>query len=208
MKLIVLVIGPESTATRAFTKALSNHDKILGTKNPSEHFDILDPVWFELEHSNLAEAIDKFPKNLEEKLIVTRRSVPHGIRPGENAKYMSFPNIELFFKLCNSLGYNIFILVTSRSPLPNLFSTVKNRKSVEGNFKKAFNQYQFSYRKIFQLINIYNIPYFLISVEAFIVDKSKLIMSLHKYFELDYKNIEVETKTKLNDQYYDKYLNS
>lgn len=208
MKLIILVIGPESTATRAFTKALSNHEEILGTKNPSEHFDILDPVWFELENSNLAEAIKKFPENLEEKLIITRRSVPHGLRPGVKAKYMSFPNIKLFSKLCNSIGYKIFVLVTSRSPLPNLFSIVKNRKSVDGNFIKAFNQYQMSYRKIFQFIDLHNIPYFIISVESFMIDKSKLIRSLHKYFELSNKKIEVETKTNLNDLYYDKFLNS
>lgn len=208
MKLIVLVIGPESTATRAFTKALSSHEEILGTKNPSEHVDILDPVWFELENSNLGEAIKKFPENLKEKLIVTRRSVPHGIAPGVKAKYMSFPNINLFFKLCNSIGYKIFILITSRSPIPNLFSIVKNRKSVDGNFIKAFNQYQMSYRKIFQFIDLHNIPYFIISVESFLMDKSKLIMSLHRYFELSHKNIDVETKTKLNDSYYDKFLKS
>lgn len=208
MKLIILVIGPESTATRAFTKALSANDKILGTKKAHEHVDILDSVWFELENSNLVEAKKNFPKNSEEKLIVTRRSVPHGIKPGVIAKYMSFPNIDLFIKLCKSLGYNIFILITSRSPIPNLFSIVKSRKSVGGNFNKAFNQYQMSYRKIFQLINAYNIPYFLISLESFILDQSKLILSLHKYFELDYKNIEIETKTKVNDPHYDKFLNS
>lgn len=206
MKLLVLIIGPESTATRAFTEAFSNHANILGTNNAKEHIDILDPVWFELEKNNINEAVKKFPTN-NDKIIVTRRSIPHGIKPGEAAKYMTFPNINMLYQLCKKIEYRLFILITTRSPIPNIISMAKNRRSTNGEVEKAFNQYQMAYKKIFEIINKYQIQYFIISVESFLLDQANLILSLHKYFGIALKDIKTDVKVNINKQHYIEFLN-
>lgn len=206
MKLLVLIIGPESTATRAFTEAFSNHANILGTNNAKEHIDILDPVWFELEKNNINEAVKKFPTN-NDKIIVTRRSIPHGIKPGEAAKYMTFPNIYMLYQLCKKIEYRLFILITTRSPIPNIISMAKNRRSTNGEVEKAFNQYQMAYKKIFEIINKYQIQYFIISVESFLLDQANLILSLHKYFGIALKDIKTDVKVNINKQHYIEFLN-
>jgi hypothetical protein len=202
LKLLVLVIGPESTATRAFTKALCEHDGILGTKNPSEHADILDPVWFQLERNDLFAAISHFPANENAKIIVTRRSIPHGPAPGVSAQFLSCPNIDLLQSLCGELGYQIFVLVTSRSPVPTLLSSVKNRASVGGDIQRAYQQYQMAYRRIFNWVSKHDLEYFLVSAESFSIDKEDLIDSLHKYFGLQVLPKKEYSEKSLNSQYY------
>ncbi len=85
-KTLILIIGPESTATRAFTRAFTQHSKILAAELPSENIDILDDVWYELEHNNEDHALAKFPVNYKKNIIVTRKSVPHCLRPGVSAR--------------------------------------------------------------------------------------------------------------------------
>jgi len=84
-KTLILIIGPESTATRAFTKAFAQHPEILSIDDPSEHIDILDDVWYALETDNEENAVTNFPAN-----------------------YMSFPNTEGLKRVCERLGYQIY----------------------------------------------------------------------------------------------------
>lgn len=205
---LVLVIGPESTATRAFTRAFSQHKDILSTGDPSKHIDVLDDVWLELENRNLQSAIAKFQDKDSAKLVVTRRSVPHGIKPGIAAEYMSFPNVELLQQLCEKLEYKIFVLITSRSPIPNLVSWTNARASVQRDISKAYMQYQMAYKNIFKFINTHDLPYFMISVEGFVLDKKNLINSLHKFFQLEKSEISVKTKVDVNKRRYEQFFAS
>ena len=207
-KTLILIIGPESTATRAFTKAFAQHPEILSIDDPSEHIDILDDVWYALETDNEENAVTNFPANKLKKIIVTRRSVPHGLRPGIAAKYMSFPNTEGLKRVCERLGYQIFILITSRSPIPNLVSWANERASAMRDINKAYMQYQMSYREIFKFIETHDVPYFMVSLEGFILDKGNLIKSLHLYFGLSDKKISIQSKNAVNKRRYDEFFGS
>jgi len=205
-KTLVLIIGPESTATRAFTKAFAQHPKILSAEDPSEHIDLLDDVWYELENNNEEQAVVNFPVNHRKDIIVTRRSVPHGLRPGLAARYMSFPNTNGLKRICDRLGYELFILITSRSPIPNLVSWTNERASAQGEINKAYMQYQMSYREIFKFIEAYNVPYFIVSLEGFVLDKKDLIKSLHLYFGLPNEKISVQSRNNVNKRRYEEYF--
>ena len=205
-KTLILIIGPESTATRAFAKAFTQHPKILSVEDPSEHIDILDEVWYELENNNEEHALANFPVNHKKDIIVTRRSVPHGLRPGMAARYMSFPNTNGLKRICDRLGYELFILITSRSPIPNLVSWTNERASAQGEINKAYMQYQMSYREIFKFIEAYNVPYFIVSLEGFVLDKKDLIKSLHLYFGLPNEKISVQSRNNVNKRRYEEYF--
>ena len=205
-KMLILIIGPESTATRAFTKAFIQHPKILSTEDPSEHIDILDNVWYELENNNEEYALASFPVNHKKDIIVTRRSVPHGLRPGVAARYMSFPNINGLKRICERLRYELFILITSRSPIPNLVSWTNERASVQGDINKAYIQYQMSYREIFKFIDTHDVPYFIVSLEGFILDKKDLIKSLHLYFGLPDEKVSIQSRNNVNKRRYEEYF--
>ena len=205
-KTLILIIGPESTATRAFTRAFTQHPKILAAEDPSEHIDVLDDVWYELEHYNEEQALANFPANHKKNIIVTRRSVPHGLRPGVPARYMSFPNTIGLKRVCEKLGYELFILITSRSPIPNLVSWTNERASAQGEISKAYKQYQMSYRTIFKFIETYDVPYFIVSLEGFILDKKDLIKSLHLYFGLPDKKISIPSRNNVNKKRYKEYF--
>jgi len=205
-KLVILIIGPESSSTRAFTTAFQDHPQIMSCKPAEKHIDLLDEVWFELEHDNLKGAIEKFPKNPNRKIIVTRRSIPHGLRPGLKAKYGSFPNVSLLSELCKSVEYSLFILITSRSPIPNLMSWTQQRASAGKSMLRAYNQYQMAFRRIFSVIEAFDLPYFVTSVECFVLDGQQYIRSLHKFFELKDLQTDPKIKPDLNAKHYDRFL--
>ena len=207
MKLIILITGPESSGTRIFREVFASNNQILNDKKIKNHADILDEFWKNLEEKKITEAIKKFPKNPKNKIIVTRRSIPSGIKPGKSAKYMIFPNLELFIKLSKNMGYEILLLVTSRSPIPNIISMKENRISVNGDTTKAFNQYQAAYRYLFKIIDKYNLIFFLVSIESLVYDKEHLINSLYKYLEITYKKTTFKVKKSINVKYYKDFLN-
>ena len=207
MKLIILITGPESSGTRFFREVFASNNQILNDKKIKNHADILDEFWKNLEEKKITEAIKKFPKNPKNKIIVTRRSIPSGIKPGQNAKYMVFPNLELFIKLSKNMGYEILLLVTSRSPIANIISMKENRSSVNGSITKAFNQYQGSYRYLFKIIDKYNLIFFLVSIESLVHDKEHLINSLYKYLEITYNKSTFKVKKNINMKYYKDFLN-
>ena len=207
-KTLLLIIGPESTATRAFTKAFAQHPVILSIDDPSEHIDILDDVWYALETDNEENAVTNFPANKHNKIIVTRRPVPHGLRPGIAATYMSFPNTDGLKRVCERLGYQIFILITSRSPIPNLVSWTNERASAQRDINKAYIQYQMSYREIFKFIETHNVPYFMVSLEGLILDKRDLIKSLHRYFGLSDIKVSIQSKNTVNKKRYEEFFRS
>ncbi len=213
MKQMILVIGPESSATRAIALAFSNHSEVLslGPSNDSikgnNHADLLDDVWYELEQHNIDKAINLFPRNPLNKIILTRRSVPHGLKPGQNAEYMSFPKLDLLKDLCDCIRYDLFILITSRSPIPNLMSWTNRRQSVQGDFRKAFDQYQMSYKRIFDFVQKRNVNYLILSAEGLVLDKENYIRSLHSFFGLKSNiDISMQTKTDINSERYEEYF--
>lgn len=205
-KKLILILGPESTATRAFTDGFANHNEMLSSHDTNSHFDILDKVWFHLSDKDLKKAQVNFPNNKENKIIVTRRSIPSGKAPGIKAKFLSFPELCLFKELCDNLGYKIFIIITSRSPIPNLESSTKNRSSVDKSFQKAYVQYIETYNYIFNFTKKYSINFLLVSLETYILDNVNFIKSLHKFFNLEIKDINLDIKEDVNKKYYNFYL--
>jgi len=67
---------------------------------------------------------------------------------------------------------------------------------------KAYLQYQNSYRKLFTLINKLDIPYLINSLEGLILDKDKYIKSIHKFLNFNIEEIELNTKSFINEKRY------
>jgi hypothetical protein len=208
MKLMLIVIGPESTATRAFTKAFSHHPEILGTSQANQHVDVLDVVWQHIENGEIFEAKEYVNQHIKKHVVVTRRSVPHSIAVGKPADYLSFPSLKTFIQLCQDTDYHPFLLITARNPIANLYSSAMQRASSKNNVGKALNQYFNAYNQIFELTREYDIPFFIISPEMFILDQDLLIQSLHEFFGLKSIPLKLEIKPKINKKYLQAYVSN
>lgn len=206
---LVLVLGPESTGTRLITALLSRHPEILGTEDAYQHHDILDDVWAELSSERLDEAASRLP-DVDDDVILTRRSFPHGTIPGKSdGCYMDFPEIGLFLSLCRREELEPLALLTSRSPAANLVSWVEERSSPDGNLQKAIRQYQAGYRRIFEVIEAYDIPFFVTSLEGLLADQEAYLNSLVRLIDLAPEFSEFPADKHTNSKRYsriDKYL--
>ena len=69
-------------------------------------------------------------------------------------------------------------------------------------------QYQMSYREVFKFIETHNVPYFMVSLEGFILDKRDLIKSLHRYFGLSDNKILIQSKNTENKRRYEEFFRS
>ncbi len=207
-KKIILVIGPESSATRAFSHALNNHSSIYKTAEPvrNNHSDILDEFWLNIETEDLHKAKELFPEIPSGKIILTRRSIPHGLKPGMKAIYKSCPKLQTFKDLCDDLQYQILLIITSRSLVPNLISWSSERSSANGSFSKAFVQYQMAYREIFKFIEHNDLAYLLVSAESLSLDQEDLIKSIYSILGFSEKNFSIKAKPDLNFDRYKQYF--
>jgi hypothetical protein len=201
-KIICLLIGPESTGTRLFASVLSEHPKVLGTPGATAHLDILDPVWQALEQNRVSEAIRIFPDYTDKQCIITRRSLPHAARPGQPARYMHFVDLGRFNQLCKRMQFGLVLLVTSRSPIPNLYSWTNNRLSAAGSYKRARAQYHASYCHVFDFVRKHRVQYYIVSLEALIMDGQNYVQSLFQLLGLSEYKVGLALNTDINLKYY------
>lgn len=181
----ILVAGAESSGTRIFSKLLSRHPSIKGSTDVLNHDDLLDKVWLGIHNKNPKNIFESIPKDFEEKYLLTRRSMPHGLKPGVAAEFMKFPDINAFCFYLYKLQYKITFLITTRSVVPNLISCVENRASSK-TFHDAYRQYHACYKKIFKVIEFYKFDYFILSLEALLLDKGLYVNSIFDLLELEH----------------------
>ena len=203
---IILVTGPESSGTRIFTEILAQHPDVIGTRNAQDHHDVLDHVWqfvARRESRAAARALAEFPRD---KTVLTRRSMPHGSRPGASAEYRRFPDLDGFTRVCEQAERPLQMLVTSRSPAACLASSVAQRASVAGNYALAGNQYLAAYNEIFRVALLRRVPYLIISVEALVLDGDAYIQSLFSLCKLPAAEVDLHAAGNPNTARYLEFM--
>lgn len=133
MKKLYFVIGPESSGTRLTTRILCES----GCFGDFEHYQRLD------EFVNLNRSLDSIVG--DSKLIVFRRSVPHG------GEFPFVPDIELMF---STYGFDPYILI----PIRNLFELCKSKMKNQGieSMEGAYYAFQHEINFIINTIKEYN----------------------------------------------------
>lgn len=176
---LLLIVGPESSATRLFLEVLSGHPAVKGNPHAvRDHRDALDEVWNALGNGDMDSARARLAELPDRERIATRRSLPHGARPGAPASYLRFPDLEGFADLCRQAGRPLTFLVTTRSAAANLASWTLSRDSTAGRFERAVHQYQAAYRAIFRAIEASDRPFYLLSYEALSSEGEAYVRSL------------------------------
>jgi hypothetical protein len=204
-KKVCLLAGPESSGTRIFNSVLSEHPLILGTPEAMGHLDILDPVWQALEQNDIQRAKAEFPNPMDKTCILTRRSLPHAVQFTNPARYMDFANINGLHKLCRRINCDLILLITTRSAIPNLSSWALNRLSADHSYARAENQYYESYLYLFNFIRKARVNYYLVSLEALLLDGQNYVQSIFKLLNLPHCEVKLDLHTDVNTKY---YLNS
>jgi hypothetical protein len=175
---VILVVGPESTGTRAFTEILSAHPAVAGTHDARTHGDLLDPVWQALVEGDRVEAVTRMRLHAGRPIVVTRRSLPHGPRPGAAAEYRRFPPLQAFLDVTATCGRHPVVLITTRSPLANVVSWARERSSARNDLPAALRQYWAAYRLLFGICAKGTFPFHLLSLEALALEGSEYVTSL------------------------------
>jgi hypothetical protein len=204
-KQLWLLIGPESSGTRILDSALSLHPSVLGSPEAIGHLDVLDEVWQALEAKDVSRAVDAFPDASAVTHIITRRSMPHAHVFGQPAIYMDFPNLKGLLQVCRRLDFELVLLITTRSPIPNLLSWTQSRLSAGRDFNRAKNQYQASYRYLFDFINKHNVTFYFLSLEALLLDQGEYIQSLFQLLGLPEAEVELSLRPAVNQKHYELY---
>jgi hypothetical protein len=202
---LCLLIGPESSGTRVFTSIFSEHPLILGTPEAQGHLDILDGMWQALETKDYKQAMKVFPDYGEKQCIMTRRSLPHALVFGKPAQYMDFSDLWSLKRFCDKMHLELVVLITSRSPIPNLASWTGSRMSVERSALRAKAQYHASYCHIFDFIQKAKVEYYMLSLEALILDGQDFVQSVFELLGLPGHPIQLALKEDVNRKYYGKF---
>jgi hypothetical protein len=175
---VIVVVGPESTGTRAFTEVLSAHPLVAGTHDAHLHGDLLDPVWEALGEGDRVEAARRMRLQSERPIVVTRRSLPHGPRPGAPAEYRRFPPLQAFLDVTATCGRHPVVLITTRSPLANVVSWARERSSARNDLSAALRQYWAAYRLLFGICAKGTFPFHMLSLEALALEGAEYVKSL------------------------------
>jgi len=199
---LALVIGPESSGTRILTAILSQHPKILGTPDASPHGDVLDEVWRQIAQGDVEKAREVFPNPADRECVLTRRSLPHALNVGEPARYMDFSNLAGLHALARQLGLDLILLITTRSTAANLASWTATRSSPGKSLDKARQQYFASYLHIFSFLQETGVPFFLLSLEAFLLDRHEYVQSVFQMLGLDFHPLEITARADVNRSRY------
>lgn len=197
IKKLILVVGPESTGTRWISSVFSSHPMIYGTYG--EHNDTLDKYWLTNRESDFIEAVD-----IDEPILLSRRSIPAGRAPGEKAQFRVFQNFEDLAMMCNKLDISLHVIVTSRSLYPHLNSWTRNRASVERSMVKSVVQYQLVYRYLFEWISKFQLPFFLISLESVLYEGKDFVETTLDFLGLERFSIEINGRKDVNTKHYEK----
>jgi hypothetical protein len=121
MKKLFLVVGPESSGTRLTTRILCES----GCFGDFEHYQRLDE--FVTDHNE-----DLYSIIGESKLVVFRRSIPHG------GEFPFIPDMELMFSFYN---FDPYIIV----PVRNLYELCKSK--IKNNEKTSMEDAYDSFQK-------------------------------------------------------------
>ncbi len=205
---VLLVTGPESSGTRIVTEILAQHPQVFGTRDAQNHHDVLDPVWQLLAHREWRPAVRALADYPRDKALLTRRSMPHGSRPGSSAEYCRFPDLDGFARLCAQAKRPLRMLVTSRSPAACLASSVAQRASVAGSYELAGSQYLAAYNEIFAVAQQQAIPYWIVSVEALVLDGDAYIQSLFRLCKLPIAEVDLRSAGNPNTARYFEFMHA
>jgi hypothetical protein len=181
---VALIVGPESSGTRAYTYGLSQHPDVSGSMRAFDHTDILDEVWCQIHSGNIERAKKEFP-NCNKSLLITRRSMPHARKDAQSANFMDFPHLKRFVRLCKSMDKKVILLITVRNFTANIQSWTEERSSAEGSTWKAITQYNQSYREIFEIICTENVDFQFLSLESLAMEGSMCLRSVYNGIGLD-----------------------
>lgn len=207
MTKVALIVGPESTGTRLFTRILSEHPLTLGTTSQG-HEDILDQAWAKLEAGDMDMAQSYLPDLEGVEYLVTRRTVPHG-RPFIQAEPTDLPNLQEFYLFCLKMKLDLVVLITSRSTAANLASWTLARASPGGDLQVAKQMYQKAYQLIslllFYFADLGEIPFFFLSLEALLLDQQSYIQSIFQLLGLPPHHVEVDYDVEVNRKRYEWY---
>lgn len=204
---LLLVAGPESSATRLFLECLSRHPQVLGhTGAARDHADALDDVWARLGAGDREGARRALRAFADRPVLATRRSYPHGPRPGEPARYLEFVDLEGFAALARSVGRELVVLVPVRSPAAHLASWTARRASTAGDFERAARQYQEAYRAIFRAIDRAGCPFLLLPYEALLSDGEIFLRGVFALLGLDDAPVALEIRRDRNRLAYERAL--
>lgn len=148
MKQAILILGAESSGTRALTKIFVES----GFYGDSTHFQRLD-----------LEIPDTFK-------IVWRRSVPHGTHDDENRFEPDF--IEMCQKLKES-NYEIYAIVIHRDYNATVNSQIRNRHV--DTEEEAYLHIQAAYKYIYNCLSQLGIQYGIVTYESLILHQKKTL---------------------------------
>ncbi|MEX0910002.1 MAG: hypothetical protein WDZ75_01775 [Candidatus Paceibacterota bacterium] len=207
-KKVLLLVGPESSGTRILVDVLSQHPSINGSSDAVEtHRDSCDDAWRLLEKGDETQAGDVVAELFETTdMLVTRRSLPHGSE-GAAAEYLRFPDLDAFLRLSFAHGWEVVVLLTYRSAVPNLMSWTQKRQSVQGNFEHAVAQYHAAYRHVFNVLNKYqNVSFYFISVDSLVLDGEPYMESIYQLLGLPSYRPRFVAKEDANKKWYGIFL--
>lgn len=180
--MIILVCCPESSGTRVMAAHIGTHPDIYYPPDESgTHRDPLDMVWTYIKNGQYEVAKGRMIEALQEhRVIMSRRSFPHGSIEGERnmaARWMDFPPLEVFARLCEDLDVRLVLLVCVRSPMANVVSMMETRRSVRSAegvppAVAAMMQYQSAYASIFEAMRAPTTasPFYIVPLEALVLD--------------------------------------
>jgi hypothetical protein len=203
---MLIVTGPESTATRLFTAVLSQHPDICGTEDSHTHVDRFDEVWRALQAGKNQGAVQLESYKGRSTYLLTRRSIPHAENRHVSAEYMHFPDFKSFCRICKEAKIEPVFLITTRSVIPNLVSWACERGSVNGSFKKAKQQYMKAYIHIFDTISAYGLSYYFLSLESLMYETQNYIASIFKLLQLSDHTVTFDPRIDVNNRRYDMFL--
>jgi len=167
---VILVTGPESSGTRWVTSLLSQHPDLDWF--PSGHADPLEDFW--------EGRTDKIPQGRG----VTRRSLPSGASD-RGATFLEFDDFSRLINAAKALT----VIVTVRSPIPNIVSWAELRTSTKGGNPLAMAQLQYhkAYKHLFEFfIKHDRLQFFLVPFEAFILDGRDAVNSVFTLLKLPF----------------------
>jgi len=205
---VVLVAGPESSGTRVFSAALARHSRITGPQDADGHADRLDPVWQALAARDASAAAARMPRP-RGRVILTRRSMPHGAAPGTSARYRTYPKLDAFADVCRDAQLRLALLVTLRDPTANLVSWHKSRASAAGRMEKAYVQYHESLTRLMRFAGRRQLPFLICPLEAYLLDGDAFLASIFAWLGLPQEELPpMPRKRAVNRKHREAFLSS
>ena len=202
-KKCLIVLGAESSGTRIVTTALSTLKDADGCSTALDHDDLLDEVWDAVARGKKRHARNLLGQLAQHNILITRRSLPHGRLDNLPAQYMVFPKLKQMIKFLQKEGYEVNLMITTRSAAANIQSWAKNRLSAGKDLQKAINQYNASYRLVFKAIEATEVRYYFVSLEGLYLEGVDYLNSVLPLFGIFEKLEPIPLKDSSNPERYE-----